>query len=571
MRDSVQIFLSAVTDEFKSYRDALRKILERPNVTAKVQEQFIATGTDTLDKLDQYIRACDLVIHFVGDMTGTFARPPAAASIQARYPDFQVRLPCLTDSLESGTPPLSYTQWEAYLAVYHRKLLVIATPTNEAKRDAQFRADELQRTSQQAHLDRLRSMERHSEIDFSNAFQLSSEILRSSLLDILATLPGEAIAQQRRDRFGENQVDKLKNLLLNEAPALQRESFVFTAFVQITGSIGPSRDSSRKIDSVLIDTLAERKSAHELLMLVHLCEERSHVLGLEALSAGLNDWLTAALSACELELKAVRGRCSEALFDVSSPPAPCIEIAWKPAPADPQGRVFPEAYLRWGRCRESLAKTGAVPLAAEEVVACIVDTVERSRTYRSAPLKRLDVFVRPDELNGPWEYQPPSPLDDDPILHPWPTIVRMSRKNSERARLNPPPAQFGKSGVACLMGRCASFLQETRTRGAFFASWGGHETIDLRVLSQAASRAGVGCWLRSATPRASADKVFVELTGVPLQALPDEVHKRRLQSTAGSAWRDLSVLYDLPELPSFEFSDEDYDVQNELRASAALT
>jgi hypothetical protein len=58
----IRIFLSAVNAEFRSYRDALWRDLDRPNVTVKVQEDFIATGTETLDKLDDYIRQCDGVI-----------------------------------------------------------------------------------------------------------------------------------------------------------------------------------------------------------------------------------------------------------------------------------------------------------------------------------------------------------------------------------------------------------------------------------------------------------------------------------------------------------------------------
>lgn len=51
----IHIFLSTVSAEFRSYRDALRHDLDRPNVTVKVQEDFVATGTETLDKLDDYI------------------------------------------------------------------------------------------------------------------------------------------------------------------------------------------------------------------------------------------------------------------------------------------------------------------------------------------------------------------------------------------------------------------------------------------------------------------------------------------------------------------------------------
>lgn len=89
----VQIFLSTVTAEFRSYRDRLRRDLTRPNVSVAVQEDFIVTGTETLDMLDDYIRQCDAIIHLVGDMTGAPAQAPSLAAIRQRYPDLGERLP----------------------------------------------------------------------------------------------------------------------------------------------------------------------------------------------------------------------------------------------------------------------------------------------------------------------------------------------------------------------------------------------------------------------------------------------------------------------------------------------
>jgi hypothetical protein len=59
---SVKIFLSTVSDEFRTYRDALRTDLTRHNVEVKVQEDFKDLGGDTLDKLDVYIAHCDAVV-----------------------------------------------------------------------------------------------------------------------------------------------------------------------------------------------------------------------------------------------------------------------------------------------------------------------------------------------------------------------------------------------------------------------------------------------------------------------------------------------------------------------------
>ena len=77
----VQLFLSAVSAEFRHYREALRKDLDQPNVSVKIQEDFIAAGVPTLDKLDDYIRSCDLIIHLVGQMTGGMATSPALEAI----------------------------------------------------------------------------------------------------------------------------------------------------------------------------------------------------------------------------------------------------------------------------------------------------------------------------------------------------------------------------------------------------------------------------------------------------------------------------------------------------------
>ncbi|MFT5510760.1 MAG: hypothetical protein ACI89J_003857, partial [Hyphomicrobiaceae bacterium] len=183
---TVQIFVSTVSNEFRSYRDCLRKDLDRPNVTIKVQEDFIATGTETLDKLDDYICHCDAVIHLVGDMTGAMAEAPSVAAIRRRYPDLGERIPVLKPFLVTNGPTLSYTQWEAWLALYHGKALVIAAPLDTAPRDEQYELLDSQRTAQQDHLERLKQVERYPEIHFASADRLAVDILRSQLHDILA-------------------------------------------------------------------------------------------------------------------------------------------------------------------------------------------------------------------------------------------------------------------------------------------------------------------------------------------------------------------------------------------------
>ncbi len=181
----VRIFISCVSAEFGSYREALRRYLTRPNVTVKVQEDFIVPGTESLDMLDDYIRQCDVVIHLVGNMTGAMAQTPSVAVIGERYADFAQRLPELGPFMEAGGPPLSYTQWETWLALYHRRRLIIAEPKEPAQRDDRYRLHPTERAAQQAHLARLARVERYPGFSFTSADQFAAEVWRSSLLDVL--------------------------------------------------------------------------------------------------------------------------------------------------------------------------------------------------------------------------------------------------------------------------------------------------------------------------------------------------------------------------------------------------
>lgn len=180
----VRLFLSTVSAEFKSYRERLRHLLDRPNVTVKVQEDFIVTGDETLEMLDAYIRECDGVIHLVGDMSGAMAKPPSVVAMREQYPDLVERLP-LAEFLQPEGPSLPYTQWEAWLALLHGKPLIIAAPTPDAPRDPDYHLDPAQQDLQQAHLTRLKEVARYAGVQFSGKEHLAAEVLRSFVLDLL--------------------------------------------------------------------------------------------------------------------------------------------------------------------------------------------------------------------------------------------------------------------------------------------------------------------------------------------------------------------------------------------------
>jgi hypothetical protein len=189
----VRIFLSTVSDEFRDYRDQLRHDLTRHNVEVKVQEDFKDLGTVTLNKLDVYITNCDAVVHLVGDMTGAAAKPESTKSMLAKYPDLPDRLPPLRQPLADGLA-ISYTQWEAWLALYNRKLLVIAKADDAAPRGPQYAPTDDSRAAQQEHLARLAAVERYpGGAPFTSSDDLAKQILSGAILDMLAVADNRRI------------------------------------------------------------------------------------------------------------------------------------------------------------------------------------------------------------------------------------------------------------------------------------------------------------------------------------------------------------------------------------------
>lgn len=195
---SVKIFLSTVSDEFRAYRDRLRTNLTRPNVEVKVQEDFKDLGRSTLDKLDHYIAHCDAVVHLVGDMTGGEPGEHERLGLVAKYPDLAQHLPPLGEALANGAS-ISYTQWEAWLALYHGKSLFIAKAAEEAPRGPKFEPTNVTRAAQAAHLARLKAYKRFPGCNFTSADNLTAYALGTAVVDLLAKARAEDPQRQPRN------------------------------------------------------------------------------------------------------------------------------------------------------------------------------------------------------------------------------------------------------------------------------------------------------------------------------------------------------------------------------------
>ena len=105
----------------------------------------------------------------------------AAAALAAHPP---TKLPPLSAALKDGVG-ISDTQWEAWLALYYGKLLLIARAAETAERGPNYEPTDDARTAQAAHLVRLKAMERYPGCTFTSADSLAKFVLGGAILDLL--------------------------------------------------------------------------------------------------------------------------------------------------------------------------------------------------------------------------------------------------------------------------------------------------------------------------------------------------------------------------------------------------
>jgi hypothetical protein len=193
---SIRLFLSCVSGEFGTYRDALRHALTRPNVEVKIQEDFKALGGDTLTMLAGYVEQCEAVVHFVGEMAGS---APAASSVDdllKRYPELETRLGekgLGRDALKT----LTYTQWEAWLVIGFEKDLLIVKPAGGTPRGPNYAPSDESRVAQAQHLKRLRAIDCYPGSPFTNADNLIAQIFGTAVIDALVKAATNSRRQPR--------------------------------------------------------------------------------------------------------------------------------------------------------------------------------------------------------------------------------------------------------------------------------------------------------------------------------------------------------------------------------------
>ena len=129
-------------------------------------------------------------------MCGSDPGEHALRALRKKYPDLADKLPPLGEALRNGSG-VSYTQWEAWLALYHGRLLFIAKAADTAERGPKYMATDATRAAQAAHLARLKAMDRYPGCTFTSPDNLAKYVLSSAILDLLVKAYAEELARER--------------------------------------------------------------------------------------------------------------------------------------------------------------------------------------------------------------------------------------------------------------------------------------------------------------------------------------------------------------------------------------
>ncbi|MFZ4509231.1 MAG: DUF4062 domain-containing protein [Fimbriimonas sp.] len=223
-----RIFISCVSSEFGSYRARIKHQFEALRGTpygVKIQEDFRQGDHTLLEKLADYVRECDLVIHLVGD----------AAGEQPSETQERRLLRHLGDSDDVPLPRYSYTQWEYHLAQRFGRPMRLYRAKVDTVRDCDMPVPAS--PLQQAHIQRIDDDGKHYGV-----FVLHQDLIRRLFHDLgmdvnlkISNLPFQSLGTlfKGRDDF----LAQIRTSLAAGATAITRTA----ATVHGLGGVGKTR------------------------------------------------------------------------------------------------------------------------------------------------------------------------------------------------------------------------------------------------------------------------------------------------------------------------------------------
>ena len=194
-----EAFLSRVSDEFRDYRDPLRKRADAAQRRSQDSGGFQVPRrrhARHARRLYRAMRICRAFRRRHGRVDAPWARGRRAARR-----NIQISLPtCRRTAMRCATTldSLTYTQWEAWLAIYQRRIFLDRRGRPKSRSRTEFRADGRFARRAAAHLARLKATGRDPGRRIHRRRRSRQAVFESAILDLLVKA-GLAIPPRRRD------------------------------------------------------------------------------------------------------------------------------------------------------------------------------------------------------------------------------------------------------------------------------------------------------------------------------------------------------------------------------------
>jgi TolB-like protein/Flp pilus assembly protein TadD len=202
-------------------------------------------------------------------MTGSAPSKRDQSALLAKYPDFADRLPSISEALKHGDI-VSYTQWEAWLALYHRKPLIIAKPREGAiLLGPNYAPTADSRAAQVQHQALLKAEGRYPGCVFTSPADLAKQIAYTVILDLLVEERAKGTIEPGRPRLSiavkpfvnlggdteqENFVDGVTKGLTDELSRMTGSLVIAhsTSFNEYKGKASDARQIGRELDVLYV-------------------------------------------------------------------------------------------------------------------------------------------------------------------------------------------------------------------------------------------------------------------------------------------------------------------------------
>lgn len=139
------VYLSSVSREFLELRVQQSQALQQIGIETAYQGMIVPSSSSILIQVAETIQSCNIVIHVVGALSGASPSIAGVQNLLASHPNIKAWIPP-----QRGTQleDISYAQWEAYLALYFGKALLVYVSPRHQHSDVPHSEEE----SQSAHL-----------------------------------------------------------------------------------------------------------------------------------------------------------------------------------------------------------------------------------------------------------------------------------------------------------------------------------------------------------------------------------------------------------------------------------